>query len=784
MRNLWIWFPGLGLTISGVMAFFCNSVIAQITPDATLPTNSLKTQDGNIININGGTKSGSNLFHSFDQFSVPDGITANFQNVGDIQNIFSRVTGKSISDIQGILKADGAANLFLINPNGIVFGPKASLQIGGSFIGSTASSVNFADGTKFSATNPQTTPLLTVSVPIGLQFGATAAPILNQSQAEPKTIFDQPVGLRVNPGKTLALVGGDITLEGGNLTAESGRIELGSLATNSLVSLNPINLGWSLGYEGVQDFQNIQIIRRTVNGSQVRSIVDASSTNSGGSIQVRGSTVLIGARGAVRSQTLGNADGEDIKITSQKLIVQDGAQISTSTGGKGKGGDLIVNADESVTVIGGHIFPNNIFQPSLISSTTYGDGKAGEVNIKTLRLRIQAGGKISTEAFPRITLGKFIAGTGAGGNLIVTASESLEIIGTSVLNSNDTSSLLASTTTAGDAGQVMINTKNLIIRDGAQASVSSRFFSLATYPEGKKISGQAGNLNIAARSLQLDNKGKLISESEFGGGGNINLQVQNTLLMRRNSGISTSAGTSGAGGDGGNITINAPKGFIVATPLGNNDITANGFSGAGGNITINAKSVFGFVPRSRADLVKLLGTEDPNKLNPQNVPTSDITAFSQQNPSLNGVIQINTPDIDPKKLAELPENLIDTAGQIAAACGAGGKLAGDSFTAIGRGGVVADPTDVLTAEAVLTDWISLSGEGENRAGGVRNNAGLQKQGNTVAISQKDHVVNSPEQIVEAQGWVIDARGNVVLVAQAPTATPHSPGLKQADCAVR
>ncbi len=796
MSNFWVWFKSLGIAICCPIAFCANSAIAQITQDGTLSTNTQVTPQGNIINIEGGTQVGSNLFHSFKEFSVPAGSTAYFKNTDNIQNIISRVTGKSISDIQGILKADGTANLFLINPNGIIFGPNASLQIGGSFLATTASSLNFADGTKFSATDPQTRPLLTVSVPIGLQFGATAATIINQSQAKsPDGVtnsFGSPVGLQVQPDKTLALVGGDITLEGGNLTATSGRIELGSVAANSLVTLNPNKQGWSLGYEQVKDFQNIRLIRRrTDDGSEAASQVDASNKDGNeGNIQVRGNSVeLRGNDVVLRTLTEGTKNAGDLTINARKLIVRDGAQVSTSTLAEGNGGHLTVNASESVEVIGGFLDPNSDqFETSTLLSSTGAGGNAGDMKITTARLRIQDGGDVgtgSTGTFNSENL-EYRPATGKGGNLTVNASESVELIGAS---GNIVSRLNALTNGPNDAGKVTITTGQLIVRDEATINVSANVSALfaklppnSTYIGDASKLGSAGELNITAGSILLDNEGTLTSNSDLGKGGNINLQVQDSLRMRGNSQISTNAGTVQAPGDGGNITINAPNGFIIAEPLGNNDITANAFSGSGGKITINANQIFGFVVRTGADLERLLGTKDPDKLKPSDLPTSDITAFSQQNPSLNGTIQINTPDVDPSKgLVEIRENVVDISQQILPICRSLGKLYMGSFVITGRGGIAAGPSEPLTADAVLADWITL--EGENRAGDINDKVAIQQPSKIENTSPKDNSVNPSTEIVEAQGWVLDSNGNVVLVTQAATVTPHSPAMNTASCPV-
>jgi filamentous hemagglutinin family protein len=172
-----------------VIAVSGNYAWGQVASDNTLGTESSLVTSPRLgaFRIDGGATRGTNVFHSFSEFSVPTGGSAYFNNAPNIQNIMTRVTGSSVSNIDGLIRANGTANLFLINPNGIIFGANAKLNINGSFIASTASSVFLADGTEFSATDTQTTPLLTVNVPLGLQLADNPAPVkVNRSNLEVK----------------------------------------------------------------------------------------------------------------------------------------------------------------------------------------------------------------------------------------------------------------------------------------------------------------------------------------------------------------------------------------------------------------------------------------------------------------------------------------------------------------------------------------------------------------------------------------------------------------------
>lgn len=370
-------------------------------------------------------------------------------------------------------------------------------------------------------------------------------------------------------------------------------------------------------------------------GSQILAL--SLGAQPGGNLTVNASeSVELGLNAFLSTGTLNTGNSGDINITTRKFIVKDGAQVLMFNLGSGLAGQLTINASDSVDLIAGIPISPLLDGSDLISSglfsATYGAQNAGSITINTGKLSIQGGATISasSEGILWLFSNQFTPATGNGGDLTVNASESVELIGTSA-NGSMLSSLFAGTQGTGNGGNLTLTTGRLIIKDGAAITVSSEGRKDVNYQGGVPNLGLAGELDITARSIMLD-EGKLTSNSESGKGGNIGLQAQDLLLMRRNSQISTNAGGDKTGG---NITINARNGFIVAAPFGNSDITANAFSGSGGKITITAKNIFGFVPRTRAEVERL----DPKDINPNNLPTSDITAFSQQNPTLNGTLE-------------------------------------------------------------------------------------------------------------------------------------------------
>jgi filamentous hemagglutinin family protein len=571
--------------------------MAQLTPDATLPINSNVRQEGNTHFIQGGTTAGSNLFHSFQEFSLPTGDTAFFDNAQNIQNILTRVTGGSISNIDGLIRANGIANLFLLNPNGIIFGSNAKLNVGGSFIGSTANNIKFADGSEFSAVKPQTMPLLSVNVPIGLQFGEKPGEIrvqgngYNLSIAVP--IFSPLIrdrnrtGLQVQQGSTLALIGGNVNIEGGTLTAEQGRIELSSVE-NGQVSFSPIRSGFEFDYQGIQEFGNIRLSRQ--------GLADASG---GGRIQVRGnnisltdgSLILIQNQrgqqggninvnavssfemagvspdykfiGGLDSEASGSGTGADIAVATQHLVIQDGAAIVARSYSPGKTGSVTVNASDSIQILGVALM-NPSFTSS-ISTTAFGAGDAGDVTVSTGQLTVGrltflgGGGGVSTNTF----------GTGRGGVVTINAAQSVKLIGQSVLSFP--SNVSSNAYNAGDAGNVTINTKELTVQNGGAVSSST----VAT--------GNAGSVTInATESVEVtgmlskdmtSNNSLLLSSAPI-----VSPELRRVLRL-----------PDRPSGDSGNLTINTPH--LRVSDSANVGVSHQG-TGNAGILRVNANSIF------------------------------------------------------------------------------------------------------------------------------------------------------------------------------------------------
>ncbi|NER50005.1 MAG: filamentous hemagglutinin N-terminal domain-containing protein, partial [Symploca sp. SIO1A3] len=319
--KLWV---ATSLAVSG----FGNYALAQITPDGTLGNeSSVVTPDARVRGraaqlIEGGAVRNVNLFHSFLEFNVGKGERVYFANPVGIENILTRVTGNNVSEIGGTLGVDGEANLFLLNPNGIIFGEGAELDIRGSFVGSTADSIVFGNGVEFSASESEAAPLLKINVPIGLQYGPNQpAPVVNAGNIE------------VGQGQSLTLSGGAL-VSSGELRAPGGQISLAAVPESSLVRLERRQvLGW----------EQLPTTAGTQTGASALSVAElvegAGLENAGIPVEVNPGTAIVSG-----SVDVSNIEGEGgiVQVLGDKVGLID-AKINAS--GRDGGGMVLIGGD-------------------------------------------------------------------------------------------------------------------------------------------------------------------------------------------------------------------------------------------------------------------------------------------------------------------------------------------------------------------------------------------------------------------------------------------------------
>jgi filamentous hemagglutinin family protein len=468
-------------------AIVADTTLAQTFPpsvrvpqaDNTVGTQVSGTND--IFTVTGGLSRGQTLFHSFTDFSIPTGGTAIFTNPSGTKNIITRVTGNLFSDINGTLNSNGA-NFLLINPNGIVFGANARLNVGSTFAASTANGVELfgSNGQSYSfATNASgDTPLLTVNPNVSFDISRLN---LGASLAGNSGIINYGTLQTNNDRQYIGLIGGNVTLDGGKIIAPGGRVDIGGLTAEGTVSFDDRGLSF---------------------GNNLLTRSDVTFTN-GASVSVRADKTL----GAVNIFTsdvavLGsnvNIQANNVTFTNapatQNLAIDAG--LETNSGVRTQPtGDINIDATGRVTI------DNAIVKNTMRSGNV---AQIGDVKITANTVNLTNGAFISTN----------IAGRGSGGKIQVTTTGDINISGStpqSTGSSNRESFILSSLDGQGDLGKISIDTQNrgkLILTNNGNIGSSNFSGSI----------GKSSDISISATAIDLSN-GSAIFSSNFGGTGN------------------------------------------------------------------------------------------------------------------------------------------------------------------------------------------------------------------------------------------------------------------------
>ena len=537
------------------------------------------TTNGNGANDYGiaaslGKQLGGNLFFSFSQFGLATGESATFSGPGSVQNILARVTGGNASSIDGTIHSTiSGANLYLINPAGIIFGPNAQLDISGAVVISTADYLKLADNARFDSAPGANDSTLSASAVTSFGFVS----------AKPGAISLNESTLTGATGGKLLFVGGDIALNQASITTPSGYIGL-----------------WSTNGPGeITAADGAGTRAGNVTLSQARIETTGSP---GGSISIRGGTLEVD-NSVVYSETQGPTNGGNVELSfSGAVDLTDFARVATFTSSSGNAGNVSLRAGSlslsansvlgsqalSDATIDAHSGEVNVITPGYISiasessiaSFTYGPAAGSKVQVQAGTISIIGDSSPIETGIFSTTYANGSGGGGAGGDVLVHTGE-LQIL--------SGGAIAADTFGYAPAGDVTVNANKIKIAARGATLKTGIFSDSLSTGDG----GRGGTVRVAADSLQITDGGLISTKTlGLGRGGDTDIEVGDLFISRGDSsfytGIAADTALPGLRGAGGDISVTADRLRVVD----GGQISANTFGlGPGGNIRINAGEV-------------------------------------------------------------------------------------------------------------------------------------------------------------------------------------------------
>ncbi|MDM8548462.1 filamentous hemagglutinin N-terminal domain-containing protein [Desulfobacterales bacterium HSG2] len=535
-----------------------------------------------------GQQAGANLFHSFHRFNIHSDQSATFSGPDSVQNVISRVTGGDASWIDGTLRSTiPGADMYLLNPAGVMFGQNAALDLGGSFHVSTADYLRMGENDRF-YTVPHVNDVLSVAAPAAFGFlDADVGKISVEGMGElTKEVWGEEEykswgdwrrknpdffpGLVVPEGESISMIGGDVEISGtyyylesedasynvpvgSSLNAPEGRVNLAALRDEGEVKITDSGLDMPAGETG--DITLSDGSRITVTGNEDEEF-------GAGSVFIRGGRFVMDGGAEILSQP-GHEDGQVIDIQADHISLKGNSEINANTYGKGNGTDIQINASEEVIIVDGKI--RN-------SSSYIGDdpGDGGTLSIQTKILGVSG-----NEAWLG---GESISGSGRGGDTTIHASESVHVSDKARISTS------AQKDSTGQAGDITINTPSLLLN------------TKAVIESGSMGKGEGGNIAIHTGNLKVMSGGKIsVRTEQTGSGGSLAISgadpeshedfADSVTLTGAESVIR--ADTTGRS-DAGRISITARKLSLTEDA---SIVTSSSDRGNAGDITLNLESL-------------------------------------------------------------------------------------------------------------------------------------------------------------------------------------------------